>query len=68
MSVEERNKSRNPGLGLGRIPEWGRRAATYYIYLRRGRGSVGKLRKRSGKMDDDSCGVCGVREGRPVGI
>ena len=43
-------------------PEVGRRATTWYTYLRTDRGPVGKWKKRIEKTEDDSCGMCGVRE------
>ena len=62
VSAKRQEERRQTGWGLGWIPRWERRAATWYTYLRTDRGPVGKWRKRIGKTDDDSCGKCGVQE------
>ena len=46
----------------GKIPGWGRRAATWYTYMRTDRGPVGKWKKRIGKTEDDNCEKCRVQE------
>ncbi len=58
VSAQRQGERQQTGWGLGMIPRWGRRAATWYTYLRTDRGPVGKWKKRSGKTDDDSCEKC----------
>lgn len=64
QDVTDRRKGerQQEGWGWGKVPLWGRRAATWYTYLRTDRGPVGKWKKRIGKTDDDSCGRCGGQE------
>ena len=62
VSANRQAERQQAGWGLGRVPKWGRRAATWYTYLRTDRGPVGKCKKRIGKTDNDSCGKCGVQE------
>ena len=56
---EERTQS---GWGLGKVPGWERRAATWYTYMRTDREPVAKWKKRIGKTEDHNCKKCGVQE------
>ena len=49
-------------MGPRKGPRWGRRAATWYTYMRTDRGPVVKWKKRIGKTGDDSCKKCGAQE------
>ena len=42
ISARRKEERQQAGWGLGRIPLWGRRAVTWYTYLRKDRGPVGK--------------------------
>ena len=54
VSEQRREEQSQKGWGLGKIPGWGRRAATWYIYMRTDRGPVGKWKKCIGKTEDDN--------------
>ncbi len=60
VSVQWREERSQKGRGLGKIPGWERRAATWYTYIRTNREPVGKLKKHLGKTEDDNCGKSGV--------
>ena len=56
---EERQQTR---WGLGKITRGGRRAVTWYTFLRTDRGPVWKWKKRLRTTNDNSCGKWGVQE------
>ena len=62
VSGQRREERAQSGWGLGKVSGWGRRAATWYTYMRTDRGPVGKWKKRIGKTGDDNCKNCGVQE------
>ena len=62
VTAQRREERSQKGWGLGKIPGWERRAATWYTYMRTDRGPVGKWKKRIGKTEDDNCANCGIQE------
>ena len=62
VSAQRREERQQAGWGLGMVARWGRRATTWYTYLRTDRGLVGKWKKRTGMTEYDSCDVCVVQE------
>ena len=62
VSAQRREERTQSGWGLGKVPGWGRRAATWYTYMRTDRGPVGKWKKRIRKTEDDNCRKCRVQE------
>ena len=62
VSAQRREERTQSGWGLGKVPGWGRRAATWFTYMRTDREPVGIWKKRIGKIEDDNCRRCGVQE------
>ena len=62
VSEQQRKERSQIGWGLGKILGWGRRAATWYTYMKTDREPVGNWKKRIGKTEDYNCEKCRVQE------
>ena len=62
VSACRREERQQAGWGLEKIPKWGRRATTWYTYLRTDRGPVGKWKRGSERQRMTIAGLCGVQE------
>ena len=62
VSAQRREERQQTEWGLGKVSGWGRRAATWYTYLRTDREPAGKQKKRIGNTEDNSCERYEVQE------